>query len=40
MQVDGDRNLQDYMDELRAEKPELRPGLLTRMLVAVVKRFR
>ncbi len=33
-------NLQDYMDELRTEKPELRPGLLTRMLVAVLKRFR
>jgi hypothetical protein len=32
-------NLQDYMDELRAKKPELRPGLLTRMLAAVAKRL-
>lgn len=32
-------NLQDYMDDLRAEKPEMRPGILTRMLVGVVKLF-
>lgn len=33
-------NLQTYIDELRAQKPELRPGLLIRLLVAVIKRLR
>ena len=32
-------NLQAYMDDLRAQKPELRPGLLTRMLAAIFKRL-
>lgn len=36
---DTGENLQRYFDRLRAAKPELRPGLLTRVLVAVVKRF-
>jgi hypothetical protein len=33
-------NLQEYMDGLRAGKKELRPGLLTRMLLGVAKRLR
>jgi hypothetical protein len=32
-------NLQTYMDDLRAQRPELRPGLLTRMLAAIFKRL-
>lgn len=32
-------NLQDYMDDLRAQKPEMRPGLLMRMLAALFKRL-
>lgn len=33
------QNVQQYMDELREERPDLRPGLFKRMLVAIVKRF-
>ncbi|MCC9609490.1 hypothetical protein LOC68_04950 [Blastopirellula sp. JC732] len=32
-------DLQSHIDRLRAEKPELRPGIFMRMLVAVVKMF-
>ena len=32
-------NLQAYMNRLRAEKPEMRPGLLKRALVALLKFF-
>jgi hypothetical protein len=31
--------LQSYMDRLRAEKPEIRPGLLKRMLIALARRL-
>ena len=33
-------DLQTYMDRLRAEKPELRPGILRRMLIGIVKLLR
>lgn len=32
-------NLQVYMNRLRAENPEHRPGFLTRLVLGVVKRF-
>ncbi len=32
-------NLQTYTDRLRAEKPECRPGILTRMLIGIAKLF-
>jgi hypothetical protein len=32
-------NLQDYMDELRAANPEMRPGPLMRLMAAVLKRL-
>jgi hypothetical protein len=32
-------NMQTYMDRLRADKPELQPGIFTRMLVGLIKLF-
>ena len=32
-------NLQEYTDRLRAEKPEMRPGIFIRMLAGIVKLF-
>lgn len=37
--IETGEDLQTYTDRLRAEKPEMRPGILTRMLLAVVKLF-
>ncbi len=38
--VETGEDLQTYTDKLRAQKPELRPGLLKRVLVALVKLLR
>lgn len=35
--IDTGEDLQTYTDKLRAQKPELRPGFLRRMLIQVVK---
>ena len=35
--TETDEDLQTYMDRLRAEKPELRPGILKRILIGIVK---
>jgi hypothetical protein len=37
--VDTGEDLQSYTDKLRAQKPELRPGLFTRMFVGLAKLF-
>jgi hypothetical protein len=35
--IDTGEDLQTYSDKLRAEKPELRPGLIKRMFIGLIK---